>query len=304
MSCNKHYLATVLLAFAVVCGTTVGQNAVGQVVDGKDVGGKVAAAPADQSPEAIKKTSQTTPLQRAHAHNDYAHDRPLMDALDQGFCSVEADIFLVEGELQVGHTRFELRTGRTLESLYLRPLLERVRANKENYDVASVYARPAKFTLLVDIKNDAEPTYRALSKLLDSYREMLTEYRDGKVVNRAVQIVLSGNRPIELLSEQSQRLAFIDGRLSDLKSEIPSSLMPLISDRWSSHFSWRGRDEMPDAERQKLLDLAKQAHASGKRLRFWATPETQAMWAELNQAGVDHINTDKLAELAEFLSSN
>ena len=50
-----------------------------------------------------------TPLRHAHAHNDYAHRRPLWDALDRGFCSVEADIFLSRGELLVGHTWFDLR---------------------------------------------------------------------------------------------------------------------------------------------------------------------------------------------------
>src|SRR5207237_5482180 len=70
------------------------------------------------------------PLRHAHAHNDYQHRRPLLDALDRGFCSVEADIFLVEGELLVGHTRFDLRRGRTLEKLYMRPLRERVKAGK------------------------------------------------------------------------------------------------------------------------------------------------------------------------------
>src|SRR5688500_5242918 len=38
-------------------------------------------------------------LPHAHAHNDYLHDRPLLDALDHGFNSVEADIFLVDGQL-------------------------------------------------------------------------------------------------------------------------------------------------------------------------------------------------------------
>ena len=33
-----------------------------------------------------------------HAHNDYLHSRPLLDALDQGFDSVEADVFLVNEE--------------------------------------------------------------------------------------------------------------------------------------------------------------------------------------------------------------
>ena len=38
-----------------------------------------------------------TPLRQAHAHNDYEHPRPLLDALDHGFCSVEADVFLTDG---------------------------------------------------------------------------------------------------------------------------------------------------------------------------------------------------------------
>ena len=49
-----------------------------------------------------------TPLTNAHAHNDYEHTRPLFDALDQGFNSVEADVFLVDGKLLVGHTAFDL----------------------------------------------------------------------------------------------------------------------------------------------------------------------------------------------------
>jgi hypothetical protein len=37
-----------------------------------------------------RPTSPAQHLTRAHAHNDYHHPRPLLDALDHGFCSVEA----------------------------------------------------------------------------------------------------------------------------------------------------------------------------------------------------------------------
>ena len=63
-----------------------------------------------------------TPLLRAHAHNDYEHDRPLYDALDHGFTSVEADIHLVDGQLHVAHDSDEITPNRTLRSLYLEPL--------------------------------------------------------------------------------------------------------------------------------------------------------------------------------------
>src|SRR4051812_12734941 len=36
-------------------------------------------------------------LSRAHAHNDYEHEHPLLDALEAGFASVEADVWLVDG---------------------------------------------------------------------------------------------------------------------------------------------------------------------------------------------------------------
>ena len=54
-----------------------------------------------QAPD--KPTVSVTPLANAHSHNDYEHDRPLLDALDHGFTSIEADIFLFEGQLLVTH---------------------------------------------------------------------------------------------------------------------------------------------------------------------------------------------------------
>src|SRR5713226_4549315 len=93
------------------------------------------------------------PLTRAHAHNDYEHARPLLDALDHGFCSVEADIYLVEGKLLVAHDRNKIQPERTLQALYLDPLRERVRQNG-----GRVYRGGPSLTLLIDVKSDAEKT--------------------------------------------------------------------------------------------------------------------------------------------------
>ena len=43
--------------------------------------------------------AQSTPLSNAFAHNDYLHKRPLLDALDNGFVNIEADIFLKGNKL-------------------------------------------------------------------------------------------------------------------------------------------------------------------------------------------------------------
>src|SRR3954462_5482632 len=89
-------------------------------------------------------------LPNAHAHNDYEHTRPLFDALDQGFCSVEADVFLRDDKLLVGHTAASLKPDRRLKPLYLDPLRDRVRANG-----GRVYRGGPPCWLLVDVKTEA-----------------------------------------------------------------------------------------------------------------------------------------------------
>ena len=43
------------------------------------------------------ESPRVVPLMRAHAHNDFQHTRPLLDALDCGFSSVEADVYSEAG---------------------------------------------------------------------------------------------------------------------------------------------------------------------------------------------------------------
>src|ERR1051325_3525686 len=106
---------------------------------------------------AAQEEKSLTPLPRAHAHNDYEHKRPLLDALERGFCSFEADIHLVNGQLGVAHDRSQVKTNRTLQSLYLDPLRERVRKNG-----GRVYAGGPECTLLIDFKSDWRTMYPEL----------------------------------------------------------------------------------------------------------------------------------------------
>ena len=257
---------------------------------------------AQETPEASSPT-KTRLLIRGHAHNDYDHERPLLDALSFGFCSVEADVFLIDGKLLVGHSRSELSAERTLVSLYLDPLLDRVRQNG-----GQVFADGPTFTLLIDIKTNAEETYVSLDRIFAKYEEMLTSIEDGQIQERAVTAIISGNRAWKGIERDSTRYTGVDGRIADLSSNRPSHLMPLISDRWGRAFKWNGQGPMPDAERAELQRIVHDAHKNGRRLRFWATPdrpspERTAVWTELLEAGVDHIGTDDLRGLKSFLLS-
>lgn len=240
--------------------------------------------------------AEVTPRHQAHSHNDYLHPRPLMDALEYGFGSVEADVFLVDGELLVGHTTFELKPERTLRALYLDPLRERLKENG-----GFVYADQKPIILLIDIKSDGGPAFEALNQLLAEYREVFTWTQDGTSHPGAVIAIVSGNRPIEMIEAANPRFAGIDGRLSDLDSKLPADLMPLLSDNWTHYFSWRGKGEISPTERVKLKGIVDHAHAEGRLIRFWATPDNPVMWGVLRDAGVDQINTDNIKELSHFL---
>lgn len=244
------------------------------------------------------------PHDAAHAHNDYEHERPLLDALDHGFTSVEADVWLVDGELLVAHDAWEVQPGRTLQSLYLDPLRAIVDANG-----GSVYPGwDGSLQLLIDVKNTGEATYAQVDAVLRRYQDMMTRYVGGRVQEGAVTAVISGDRPRETMLAQRLRFAAYDGRLGDLASGLPAGFMPLVSDNWGNHFTWRGVGPLPEAERAKLQQIVATAHAAGYRVRFWATPDTpgperDAIWSELLAAGVDHLNTDDLAGLDAFLSA-
>lgn len=240
------------------------------------------------------KAIAVEPLRKAHAHNDYEHERPLLDALSHGFCSVEADVFAIDGQLLVAHNRIDVREDRTLRSLYLEPLRERIRKGN-----GYVYDANSQVTLLIDFKSDGRETYRLLRKELEEYKELFVAPKQDAIA--PVQVVISGNRPFQDIQTDEGRLCGLDGRLSDLDSELSAEIMPLISDNWRSHFQYRGEGPMPDSERKRLQEIVSKAHESGRRVRFWATPESESLWVELLQAKVDHINTDRLADLKRFL---
>ncbi len=238
------------------------------------------------------------PLPQAHSHNDYEHPRPLLDALDRGFCSVEADIWLVDGALLVAHDREKVDPARTLEKLYLDPLLTRVRHNN-----GRVYSNGPPFMLLIDFKSDAESTYSELRAMLTRYREMLTAFTTNETRLGAVTIVISGNRPTATVASEALRYVGIDGRLPDLESKLSRHLIPLISDNWTRHFQWRGEGDLPEPERTRLNSIVERAHSQGRKVRFWATPDRKEAWHELRRAGVDLINTDDLDGLKHFLGN-
>ncbi|HZY38666.1 MAG TPA: phosphatidylinositol-specific phospholipase C/glycerophosphodiester phosphodiesterase family protein [Mucilaginibacter sp.] len=241
---------------------------------------------------------QSVPLPNAFAHNDYLHPHPLFDALANGYTNIEADIFLKGGRLVVAHIDPFFKKNHTLESLYLKPLAERIAAN--NGQVYRGYAAP--IILMIDVKSGANDTYRALKVLLEKYRPMFSSYNHGRVMGGTITVVLSGHKPFDMIKEEDSRLAFIDEDLRKTYQDTTAvDVYKMASCKYSKLLDWKGDGPLPADQRQKLCAFVAMAHKYGKKVRLWASPENDRVWAELLKCGVDLINTDKLAQLKNFL---
>jgi hypothetical protein len=244
-----------------------------------------------------KPNVSVDPALRLHGHNDYLQPVPLTRALEYGVGSLEADIYLVDGELRVGHERWQLRPWRTLEAMYLDPLFVMVKEH------GSLRSDGLPLVLLVDIKADGAAVYRHLRTVLERYRDMLTQFVDGVVKPGAVTILLSGNRPMKLVAADSTRLCAIDGHFSDLDVNPPPPvhLVPWVSGSWRSISDWTGTDELMENELQRLARLTGKARRQGRAIRFWGAPDRKEAWAAYYDLGIDVICTDQPKKAAAWL---
>jgi glycerophosphoryl diester phosphodiesterase len=255
-----------------------------------------------------------------HAHNDYVHTRPLLDALDAAMCSVEADVWLTNGELLVAHSQAETVPGTTLRSLYLDPLKERASMHG-----GKILDDRDDFTLLIDVKSEAETTWAEISAELADYSDLLTAWNDGHETRGAVTVVVSGNAARTTIANATMRYAALDGLVGmDLSGDGVNARAPLVSGCWFAfecpnglNLSWDGTGTIPAADAATLQADASAAHANGQHFRTWglsgatdipvnnvSSADTPAVWAAQIAAGVDRINVDDLTGFEQFISTH
>ena len=234
-------------------------------------------------------------LKNAFSHNDYWRKHPLFDALRDGCPYVEADVYLRGDRLVVAHILPCLRKKKTLERLYLEPLLK---GRFENGDAFP----DTPITLMIDIKSDAVKTYQLLDSVLEKYKSIITTYEDGVITWRKVTIVLSGHRPYSLVRRLAFRRVFID---EDLRSIPTDQAAPggdiLASCKYSHFFKWTGKGSMPVDAKDRLIQYVQAAHQNDLKVRLWASPDNTKVWKALLDCGVDLINTNNIQKLKRFL---
>ena len=241
-----------------------------------------------------------SPISNGHAHNDYEHDRPLYDALENGFTSIEIDVHSYKGQVVVCHDDEDLDSKPTIQDLYLEPLSKLIAQNN-----GSVYPNSKQqIILMIDLKEDKIALLEILEKLFVKYDLLIKSSLDAHHIWKPLQVIISGDPPLEKMLYDRTGYFYLDGRMHHLEDkDIPDYLIPRISMSYRDNFSWLPDGKLPKEELTKMRQMINAAHEKGKRFRFWGHPETEAFWKLLHKEGVDWVNVDGLEEYRMFAAN-
>lgn len=232
----------------------------------------------------------------AHSHNDYVNKIPLWTAYNNHFGSIEADIWAVNGELFVAHNKKDIVTERTLDALYILPIVKEYKQNKGK----AWKGINSGFQLLVELKGTTEPALSLLCKKIAQYPEVF----DERVNKNAVRITITGQCPSpEAFIEYLPNIYF-DGKIGF--HYLPEQLkrVGLFSEDLKKFTSWNGKIDIPDEAQNRLKQVIDSIHQLGFKIRFWNAPDNITAWKTFINLKVDYINTDHIIELSAYLRNH
>ncbi|ROW06731.1 hypothetical protein VMCG_04069 [Cytospora schulzeri] len=254
-----------------------------------------------------------------HSHNDYWRQAPFYSALSVGAVSIEADVWLYNGTLYVGHEQSALTEERTFDSLYIQPILSVLEAQNPTSSFISgttkngVYDTASSQTLylFVDLKTDGATTFPAVISALQPLRDVgyLTTFNGTAVTSGPVTVIGTGNTPLNQVQGVEPRDYFWDApipTLSSTFSNITSDVSPIASTDFSVQFpDVRGNQGFNAVQLALLKTQVTVAHAKGIAVRYWDQPgwpigTRNAIWRTLWNNGVDLLNIDDLEGAANF----
>ncbi|KAI0015907.1 hypothetical protein F4780DRAFT_773192 [Xylariomycetidae sp. FL0641] len=242
-----------------------------------------------------------------HSHNDYTRTIPLFSALAAGCVGVEADVWLVLGDLWIGHLL--PLPGRTLAAQYIEPL--KAILDHNGGGSGSVYAAaPAQtLALLVDFKTGGAGTLDAVSAALEPLRRAGYLSRvgaDGEFVRGAVTVVASGSAPFDLIAAATggaaDRDIFFDAPVDDLgaaAADYNASNSYYASADFQDAVGDPASAQLSAEEVAAVSEQVAAAHERGLKVRYWNLPGDY-VWEPLAALGVDLLNADDMSATARL----
>lgn len=229
-----------------------------------------------------------------HSHNDYVREVPFYQAYSQKVNSIEADVFLHNGELLVGHDKKDLIPERSFDNMYLQPIVSLFRLNGGRAWRDS----DTRLQLMVELKSATAPAMKVLVEKLDRYPDVF----DPKVNPEAVRVVITGKVPApENFSSYPAYIGY-DGNIDNDYTKEQLERVALFSANFRSYSTWNGKGAILPGELERLTEVIGRAHSLDRPIRFWNAPEGVTVYYTFLNMGIDYINTDAPETSAAFFS--
>lgn len=218
-----------------------------------------------------------------HAHNDYQHNIPFIQAYRLGLGSIEADVILRNDTLYVAHDKVDIETiPLFFEQHYIEPLNKAV-ATQPNRELV----------LLIDLKTEAIVTLDKVIQIISKY-PALTQ-------NAAIKFVITGNQPNAKDFNKYPRWILFDGNINNPDHIAQPDRIGIYSASFRNYTKWNGKGHISEGEYEVVQAVIDKVHNLNKKIRFWANPDNINTWYAFMKMGVDYINTDRIEELAIFM---
>ena len=231
----------------------------------------------------------STSAQIIHSHNDYEQKQPFFAAYDLGFDSIEADLYIKDGQLCVAHDQKDVSTDRTLQKLYIEPLLAKIKENG-----GYPYPNKKPLHLLLDLKKQGKEIMQVLETELKPYKKEL----------KHVTISISGDMPKPEEFQNYDKMFWFDGRKNLNYSKEAFKRIYMVSASFTDFGKyWAGKEALSKETSDKISAFVNEMHAKNKKVRLWGTPNTTVGFATLKGLKVDVIGTDDLLLLRQFMDN-
>jgi len=231
----------------------------------------------------------STSAQIIHSHNDYEQKQPFFAAYDLGFDSIEADLYLKDGELCVAHNLKDVSAERTLRKLYIEPLLAKIKENG-----GYPYPNKKSLHLLLDLKTQGKEIMQVLDVQLKPYKKELSH----------VIISISGDMPKPEEFQNYDKMFSFDGRKNLTYSKEGFKRVYIVSASFTDFGKyWSGKEPLSQEVTEKISVFVNEMHSKNKKVRLWGTPNTTLGYETLKALQVDVIGTDDLPLLRNYIDS-
>lgn len=231
---------------------------------------------------------------------------------------MEADVWLFNSTLYIGHEESALTPDRTFDSLYIQPILSVLRRENPTSRFVASPTRNGVFDtnsgqtlfLFVDVKTDGPTTWPHVVTALQPLRaaNYLTTYNGSAITPGPVTVIGTGNTPLNQVQPVTERDYFFDANLALLatsQTSITRFVSPVASTQFSAVIGQINGATFNDTQLDTVRAQVDEANRRGILARYWDTPAwpvstRNAVWTTLVEQGVGLLNADDVVEAAGF----